>query len=69
MSDEQTVVSLWNEIKSTIENLEADVAKNARGVVAAGARARKGLRLVKRHASDLVKLMITLDKAHKAETK
>ncbi len=46
----------WNEIKLAVENLEVDVVKSARGVSAAGVRARKGLRLLKAKAQELVKL-------------
>lgn len=43
MSD-SPVLSKWNELKTLVEALEVDVAKNAKGVAAAGVRTRKGLR-------------------------
>lgn len=70
MDEETTTIeSLWSEIKEHVEALEHDVSKNSRGVVAAGTRARKGLRHVKTTISKLVKLMITLDKQHKGKAK
>jgi hypothetical protein len=41
-----------------VASLETDVAKNASGNAAAGTRARKGLRTLKKNASDLVKLTL-----------
>jgi hypothetical protein len=53
-----TVASKWEEIKTLVASLETDVAKNANGNSAAGTRARKGLRTLKKNASDLVKLTL-----------
>lgn len=47
---------MWNEIKCIVEGLEMDVFKSARGVAAAGVRARKGLRALKAKSQELVKL-------------
>lgn len=66
MSD-NPIVSKWNELKALVEALEADVAKNAKGVAAAGVRARKGLRQLQAKSKELVKLMIETDKADKQE--
>jgi hypothetical protein len=63
--DENVIESKWAELKVLVETIEHDVLKNARGVVAAGVRARKGLRLLKTSASELVKLTVDLDKAKK----
>tara|TARA_R110000824_G_scaffold357562_3_gene545086 strand:- start:2577 stop:2756 length:180 start_codon:yes stop_codon:yes gene_type:complete len=52
----------WEELKVLIETLELDVRKNANGNKSAGVRARKGLRLVKQRASDLVKESLSSDK-------
>jgi len=65
MSD-SPVLSKWNELKALVESLELDVAKNARGVAAAGVRTRKGLRLLQANAKELVKLTLDTDKADKA---
>jgi len=53
---EKAVLGKWAEIKAAIEALEPDIAKSSRGVVAAGVRARKGLRVLKNLSSDLVKM-------------
>ena len=53
-----TVDSKWQEIKDLVESLEEDVLKNANGNAAAGTRARKGLRTLKKSAADLVKLTL-----------
>ena len=62
---EDTVLLKWKELKELVDALEVDVAKSARGVAAAGVRARKGLRLLKTHAADLVKLTYESDKLKK----
>lgn len=62
-----TVLNKWNELKSLVEALEVDVAKNARGVAAAGVRVRKGLRDLKNKAGDLVKVTLENDKSKKSE--
>jgi hypothetical protein len=64
MSD-NPVLAKWSELKSLVEALEVDVAKNARGVAAAGVRTRKGLRQLQVCAKELVKLTLELDKADK----
>jgi len=66
METDNQVVAKWTEMKAVIDTLELDVAKNARGVAAAGVRIRKGLRDLKNRAAELVKLTITLDKAKRA---
>lgn len=64
------VLNKWNELKVLVESLEVDVSKNARGVAAAGVRARKGLRALQGKSKELVKLTIELEKSSKpvAET-
>lgn len=64
MSD-NPIVAKWNELKALVEGLEADVAKNAKGVAAAGVRTRKGLRQLQTVAKELVKLTLETDKAGK----
>jgi hypothetical protein len=56
------VVDKWNEIKVLVESLELDVHKNASGNSSAGVRARRGLRLLKTNAAELVKLTISQEK-------
>ena len=53
----------WKELKVLVESLELDVHKNANGNKSAGVRARKGLRLLKKRASDLVKSSLLTDKS------
>tara|TARA_R110002060_G_scaffold9297_1_gene13869 strand:- start:35 stop:235 length:201 start_codon:yes stop_codon:yes gene_type:complete len=55
----------WNELKVIVESLEQDVAKNAKGNGSAGVRARRGLRLLKKEATNLVKLTLEVEKARK----
>jgi hypothetical protein len=64
MSD-NAILTKWSELKALVEGLEADIAKNAKGVAAAGVRTRKGLRQLQASAKDLVKLTLETDKAGK----
>jgi len=60
-----SILDQWNEIKVLVESLDLDVVKNANGNNSAGVRARRGLRLLKNKASDLVKTTIEGDKSRK----
>jgi hypothetical protein len=63
MSDSSELLGQWEEFKTLVESLEGDLIKNAtKGNKSAGVRVRKGLRLVKKHATDLVKASLTNDK-------
>lgn len=68
MSDFESEVSnsnlydKWQEFKVLVESLEQDVVKNASGNKSAGVRARKGLRLLKTAASEIVKTSLAHDK-------
>ncbi len=64
MSNEvrEELESRWNELKVLIESLEVDIQKNIGGNKSAGVRARKGLRLLKTNASDIVKASLAADK-------
>jgi hypothetical protein len=64
-TDNQVIVK-WAEFKALVETLELDVVKNAKGVAAAGVRARKGLRELKTRAAELVKTTVETDKAKRA---
>jgi hypothetical protein len=55
------VLTKWEELKTLVATLETDVAKNATGNAAAGVRARKGLRTLKQTTTDLVKLTLNKD--------
>ena len=52
----------WDELKKLVESLELDVAKNISGNKSAGTRARKGLRLIKQKAAEVVKTSLESDK-------
>jgi hypothetical protein len=59
-----TLLGQWEELKVLVESLESDVQKNAvKGNKSAGVRVRKGLRLVKKQATDLVKATLEYDKS------
>ena len=62
----ENITERWNEIKVLVESLEQDVAKNVSGNTSAGVRARRGLRLLKKEAVDLVKLTLEVEKSRKA---
>jgi hypothetical protein len=64
MSSEM-IYEKWSEFKLLVESLENDVAKNASGNASAGVRARRGLRLLKKEAAELVKLTLSVEKARK----
>jgi hypothetical protein len=66
METDNPVIAKWSELKVLVDALELDVVKNAKGVAAAGVRARKGLRDLKSKAAELVKTTVELDKAKKA---
>lgn len=56
------LVEKYEELKTLIETLQVDIVKNASGNKSAGVRARKGLRELKKIASELVKNSLTTDK-------
>ena len=60
-----SILDQWNEIKTLVESLEADVSKNATGNASAGVRARRGLRLLKTKSAELVKITISEEKDRK----
>jgi hypothetical protein len=69
MSDSK-VLDVWTEMKVLVESLEKDMGKNAvKHNVSAGVRVRKGLRLLKRHASTLLRESLVADKAVVEERK
>lgn len=57
-TENENVLTKWEELKTLVATLETDVTKNATGNAAAGVRARKGLRTLKQTTSDLVKLTL-----------
>ena len=67
MSDGNPISENWTELKVLIESIELDIAKNAGGNASAGVRARKGLRLIKAKAAEIVKLTVEIDKSRKKQ--
>lgn len=66
METDNPIITKWTELKELIATLELDVVKNAKGVAAAGVRARKGLRDLKTKAAELVKATVDRDKSNRA---
>jgi len=63
-------IEKWDEMRVLIEKIDLDVRKNAiKGNKSAGTRARKGLRELKKWASEVVKMSLADDKARKAASK
>ena len=60
--NKEVMSTQWDELKKLIESLELDVAKNISGNKSAGTRARKGLRLIKQKAAEVVKTSLESDK-------
>ncbi len=58
-----SMLNEWAELKVLVESLELDVHKNASGNKSAGVRARKGLRLLKQRAAELVKTSLETSKS------
>ena len=61
-----SILDKWCEIKVLVESLELDVHKNAKGNASAGVRVRKGLRLLKKEAADMVKTTLEEEKTKKS---
>ena len=62
MSEQSELLQKWSALKVLIESLEVDIVKNVSGNKSAGVRARKGLRMLKSEASEIVKMSLTQDK-------
>ena len=56
------VVESYEKLRVMVESLELDVHKSARGNKSAGVRVRKGLRNLKREATDLVRASLESSK-------
>lgn len=69
MSDKlnQALLDMWHEFRTMVDALEQDVNKNARGVSAAGVRARKGFRLLKKKLSEAAKNSLEAEHEKKKE--
>jgi hypothetical protein len=64
-NSDNLIISRWQEIKQMLIAVEFDIIKNAKGNASAGVRSRRGLRLIRKHALELVKLTLLLDKRYK----
>lgn len=65
----QTILEKWEELKVLIDSTDMDIVKCAAGNNAAGKRSRKGLRLIKKEAGDLVRLTNTFGHVLKEQRK
>jgi hypothetical protein len=54
-----SLIDKWQELRTLFESVELDVKKNAKGNKSAGVRARRGLRMIKQAANELVKISKT----------
>ena len=63
MEINEEILNQYDELKTLIETIQVDVVKNASGNKSAGVRARKGLRELKKIASELVKKSLSADKS------
>ena len=62
-SGAQELLNKWEEIRVLIESMDTDVRKNAtRGNASAGVRARRGLRLVKKLAHEMLMKSVKEDR-------
>lgn len=58
----ENLLEQFEELKVLIESIQTDVVKNSQGNKSAGVRARKGLRAVKKVATEIVKSSLDSDK-------
>lgn len=65
MSEDNVVLQKWAEFKQLVVDTDLDLLKNTGGNAAAGVRTRRGLRHLKKIATDIVKLSTASDKANK----
>lgn len=66
MSNNDTIADTWKRIKTIIDSMDVDMQKSQNGNASAGVRVRRGLRLMKKEASILVKTMVEEVKQNKA---
>tara|TARA_E500000331_G_C16711166_1_gene478143 strand:+ start:242 stop:427 length:186 start_codon:yes stop_codon:yes gene_type:complete len=59
----ENVVNSYERLRVLVESLELDVHKSASGNKSAGVRVRKGLRTLKREATDLVRASLEASKS------
>jgi hypothetical protein len=61
----EAITEAWKRVKTLVDSMDVDVQKNAGGNSSAGVRARRGLRLLKKEAAALIKVMVEVDKDRK----
>jgi len=61
--ENEKIVESYEKLRVLVESLELDVHKSARGNKSAGVRVRKGLRALKRDATDLVRTSLESSKS------
>jgi hypothetical protein len=62
MSEENTILRYWLDMKEILDATELDMLKNAKGVYIAGVRLRHGMRALNRNAQELIKLTLERDR-------
>jgi hypothetical protein len=68
MSDSRLTLDIWSEFKLLVEEVEADVHKNAvKGNLSAGVRVRKGVRQLRTLGAELIKATLAAREEAKAE--
>jgi hypothetical protein len=67
MSDQVNIAEQWEQLKTCVESLELDVSKSLGGTVAAGSRLRKGLRILKKFATNICRESLETDKQRRAK--
>ena len=64
MDEKETLLKLWDEIKIIVTVNDHDVVKNLNNQnKAAGVRARRGLRLLRKKIDELTRTMLDIDRA------
>lgn len=62
MKSKEEIQKSYEDLKELLQSIEKDLLKNLNGNKAAGSRARRVLRQVKKEAAAIVKAMIELEK-------
>jgi len=61
----QSLLEHWQEFRNIVDAVEQDINKNAAGNAAAGVRARKVVRLLKKKLGEIVKVSLQSGKKDK----
>lgn len=69
LTDGKELLDHWDEICTLVQSMDIDVRKNAvKGNSSAGLRSRRGLRLLKKLAHDLLMESVAIDKQRSSDT-